>query len=236
VTYRFCHRCQSELPPHDDGTLIFCTHCGAPQVLLSEDLQTQVETLAKAAEDGAAAGPVMQSPRTLMWAGAFRCVGLAGIVAAALMLISLLVPPIVVLTLLWAIISPVVVIGLFQSRFPLTPISTGFGARLGLLTGLSVGVVLSIGQTAELLVRRFATHGRGMNEFDTMWNGLFTQLQANWTAQLGAAATPYIHMLEVPEFRAGLILASMGFSIVMLLAITTAGGAFAGFVRSRSRA
>ena len=54
-----------------------------------------------------------------------------------------LCPGVVLLTLLWAIISPVVVIGLFQSRFPLVPITTGFGARLGLLTGLAVGVVLS---------------------------------------------------------------------------------------------
>lgn len=223
------------MPPHDEGTLIFCTHCGAPQVLLSEELQTQVEAQAKAAEDGAV-GPVMREPGSLMWAGALRCIGLAGAVAAVLSALSAVLPPVVLLTLLWAIISPVVVIGLFQSRFPLVPITTGFGARLGLLTGLAVGVVLSIANTVELLVRRFAMHGRGMVEFDNMWDGMFAQQQATWTAQLGAAAQPFARALDVPEFRAGIILASMAFGIAILLAITTAGGAFAGFVRSRVRA
>lgn len=223
------------MPAHDEGTLIFCTQCGAPQVVLSEELLTQVEAQAKAAEEGAV-GPIMREPASMVWAGALRCIGLAGAVAAVLAGLSAVVPPTELLTLLWAIISPVVVIGLFQSRFPLVPITTGFGARLGLLTGVGVSVALSIAKTAELLVRRFGTHGRGMSEFESVWNGIFAQMQATWTAQLGAAAQPMVNTLNVPEFRAGIILAYMGFVVVMLLVITTAGGAFAGFVRSRVKA
>lgn len=223
------------MPAHDEGTLIFCTQCGAPQVVLSEELLTQVEAQAKAAEEGAV-GPIMREPASMVWAGALRCIGLAGAVAAVLAGLSAVVPAVELLTVLWAIISPVVVIGLFQSRFPLVPITTGFGARLGLVTGLVVAVVLSVADAIELSVRRFAMHGRGMAEFDNMWNGLFAQQQASWTAQFGAAAQPFARALDVPEFRAGIILASMGFAIAMLLAITTAGGAFAGFVRSRVKA
>ena len=210
------------MPPHDEGTLIFCTHCGAPQVLLSEELLTQVEAQAKAAEDGAV-GPVMREPGSLMWAGAIRCAGLAGAVAAVLACLSALIPPIVLLTLLWAIISPVVVIGLFQSRFPLVPITTGFGARLGLLTGLVVGAVFTISNTIQLLVLRFGTHGQGMSEMDAMWNSIFTQEQTAFaTAQFDAGVRFFQRVQTVPEFRAGFILASIGFGTAILVMITTA--------------
>jgi hypothetical protein len=234
VTYRFCHRCQAELPPHDEGTLIFCTHCGAPQVQLSEELLAQVEAQAKAAEEGAV-GPIMREPASLVWAGAIRCVGLAAAVTAVLAGLSTVLPPVVLLTLLWAIISPVVVIGLFQSRFPLVPITTGFGARLGILTGLAVSLVLTIAKTIELLALRFGTHGRGMSEFDSMLTNTFAQQQAAANAaQLGTQF--FGRAQNVPEFRAGLFLFSIAFGTVILLVITTAGGAFAGFVRSRVRA
>jgi hypothetical protein len=223
------------LPPHDEGTLIFCAQCGAPQVLLSEELLTQVEAQAKAAEEGAV-GPIMREPASLVWAGALRCVGLAGAIAAVLAGLSAVVPLVGPLSLLWALISSVVVIGLFQSRFPLVPITTSFGARLGLLTGLAVTTVSSVANAIELLVRRFAMQGRGINEWDTMWNGIFAQEQATLTAQFGAAAQPLVHALDVPEFRAGFILAIIGIFIAMMLVIATAGGAFAGFVRSRARA
>jgi hypothetical protein len=236
VTYRFCHRCQAELPAHDEGTLIFCTQCGAPQVVLSEELLTQVEAQAKAAEAGAV-GPIMREPASMVWAGALRCIGLAGVVAAVLTGLSAAAPPIELLTLLWAIISPVVVIGLFQSRFPLVPITTGFGARLGLLTGLAVSVVLTVADAVEFLVRRFATHGRGMTELDSAWNAMFTQLQnVNGANQFDAGVRLFARAQTVPEFRAGVILAFMGFMFAILMVITTAGGAFAGFVRSRVRA
>ena len=222
------------MPPHDDGTLIFCTNCGAPQVVLSEELLTQVEAQAKAAEAGAI-GPVMRDPASLIWSGALRCVGLAAAVTAVLMGLSALFPPSLLLTLLWAIISPVVVIGLFQSRFPLVPITTGFGARLGLLTGLAVAAVQTIANTIELLVLRFGTHGRGMVEFDDRWNSMFAQQQAAVSSdQVGNQLFSLAQ--NVPEFRAGLALISIAFLIGILLMITTAGGAFAGFVRSRVRA
>jgi len=224
------------LPPHDEGTLIFCTHCGAPQVQLSEELLAQVEAQAKAAEEGAV-GPIMREPASMVWAGAIRCVGLAAAVTAVLAGLSAVIPLVVLLALLWAIISPVVVIGLFQSRFPIVPITTRFGARLGLLTGLAVGVVFAVSNTIQLLVLRFGTHGHGMTELDAMWNTALAQQQAAAAAtQFDALAQFCARAQTVPEFHAGFILASFAFATAILLTITTAGGAFAGFVRSRVRA
>ncbi len=202
--------------------------------MLSEELLTQVEVQAKAADDGAAAGPAQRDPSSLVWAGALRWVGLAAAIAAALACLSLLIPGVGFLSLLWAAISPVVVIGLFQSRSPQVPMSAGFGARIGLLTGLAVSAVFTVIFTAMALVERFAI--KGMGEFDKQWVLMLDQLQTRMVAQSGPDALPLIRAFALPEFRAGFVLCFIAFGIAILLMITTAGGAFAGFARSRQKA
>jgi hypothetical protein len=233
VNYRFCHRCQTELPPHDEGTLIFCSHCGAPQVLLSEDLQEQVAAQASAALEGAEASAAAIDPRTQVWVGAIHCVALAGGVAAMLAGLSMLLPGVILLTLLWAVVSPVVVIGLFQKRFPLAPITSSFGARLGLLTGLSVALALSVINTVALLIARYSIHA--MSDVDKQVTMNLDQFKAQVLAQPGAPLLSWVNALSIPEFRAGFLLMGMAVTVFLFLIITTTGGAFAGYVRSRPR-
>jgi hypothetical protein len=234
VNYRFCHRCQAELPPHDEGTLIFCTQCGAAQILLSEDLLTQIEDQAKATEDGAAAAATTSDTRSLAWTGALHYVAAAGGVAAVLAGASMLVPGISLMTSLWAVISPVIVIGLFQTRFPLAPMSASFGARLGLLTGLAVSAGLSVVFTITAMIARFGT--KSLGPFDEQWSVMLEQWKIRVAGQPAADVAAVTHMFSVPEFRAGMVLFTVAFCIAVLLVITTTGGAFAGFVRSRRRA
>jgi hypothetical protein len=233
VNYRFCHRCQADLPPHDEGTLIFCSQCGAPQLLLSEDLLTQVENQANAAAEGAAVTSAIPHPQSQIWAGAIQCVGLAGIVAIGFACLSLLLPPVMLMTFLWATISPVVVIGLFQARVPQAPMSTSFGARLGLLTGLAVASALSIVFTIAALAERFQTHN--LDSFDKQWALALDQMKDRMAGQPGADVSAVMQMFALPDFRAGVVLACIGFAIAALLVMTTIGGAFAGFVRSRPK-
>ncbi len=223
------------MPPHDEGTLIFCSHCGAPQVQLSEELQTQLETQASLAADGASSTSAPGSP-SLIWAGATRFAALAAAVAAGLLLVSLVLPPVIFLTFLWAGVSPVVVLGLFQTRFPAAPISSGFGARLGFLTGLSIALVFNILYAITMLVARFVTHTMG--DADKQMTMLLDQFRTQTEAQPGGAppaVQAFLHNLALPEFRAGFMLLGVAMMTCLLLAITTTGGAFAGFVRSRSR-
>ncbi len=232
--FRFCHRCQSELPPHEEGTLFFCSHCGAAQLLLSEELQTQVETLT-AAEDASAHAAPQLDLRATIWIGAIRCAALAGAVAAGLSLISTAVPVVVLFAMLWAVISPVVVIGLFQSRFPLLPITASFGARLGLVTGLMVATAMATVNTATLLVLRYRLHA--MSDTDQAMTANIAQMRAQIAAQPDARLVSLFNSISsTPEFRAGLLLVSLAMLTAILLALTTAGGAFAGFIRSRARA
>ena len=43
-----CPRCHTLLTNEDSGVLMYCTHCGAPQVLLSEELREQAAERADA--------------------------------------------------------------------------------------------------------------------------------------------------------------------------------------------
>ena len=153
--------------------------------------------------------------------------------AAGLTLLATAFPPAILFAWLWAIISPVVVIGLFQHKSPRTPITTSFGARLGLVTGLGIAVVMTVINTVVLLMMR-RTHG--MDDFDKQWTALLDQMQKRVVEQQGADALPIVHAFTLPEFRAGMVLAGIAIACTILLFITTAGGAFAGFIRSRSKA
>ena len=150
------------------------------------------------------------------------------------MLLSWLIPPVVLLTIFWVVISPVVVIGIFQARYPLAAITSGFGARLGLLTGLANGLVLSVGTTVSLVIARFGLNAMGT--FDKQLDMVFAQAQERVAMQSPGDVAALMKIYSLPEFRAGIMLASAAFGIVLLLAITTVGGAFAGFARSRARA
>jgi len=200
-------------------------------VVLSEELQTQADAQVGA---GGAVAPPARDARSQVWRGAIRCAGLSGAITAAIMLLSWLVPPAVLLTIFWVVISPVVVIGIFQARYPLAAITAGFGARLGLLTGLANGLVLSVGTTVSLVIARYGLHAMGT--FDKQLDMVFAQAQERVAVQSPGDVAALMKIYSLPEFRAGIMLASAAFGIVLLLAITTVGGAFAGFARSRSRA
>lgn len=230
VTYSSCHRCHADLPSYDDGTLIYCPHCGAPQISLSEELQSQDGEggSALAGADGTTApAPVLR------WRGAIRCAALAGAIAAGLAIVSQVAPPVALLGFLWIVISPVVVLGIFQSRYPHSPVNSAFGARLGLVTGLFVAAALSIVNTIVLAVDR---RRHALGDFDSRIAQIFDQLRAQLATQPGGDVTGLSQKLVQPEFRAGYMLSVIAIAMVLMLALTTAGGAFAGFLRSRRNA
>ena len=231
---RLCPRCQAVLHVESEGSLVFCWNCGGPQVRLSEELLEQAEhqlagdSTARADEDTPAR---INAP---VWQGAIRCAGLAGAVAAILTVASFALPSVVLLSWLWAIGAPIVVLGVYSSRFRLTRITPGFGARLGVLCGLAVILACTTLNTLALLLARFAL-GAGV-KIDSNLVAIFAQLRSNAEAQSGAAALPLLNLLSIPEFRIGLLLASGALFMVLYLAYSAVAGVFAGYLRSRSAA
>jgi hypothetical protein len=231
---RLCPRCRSVLHLEDEGTLIFCWNCGAPQVRLSEELLEQARVQLAADSTASVVEEPLLRPSAPVWRGAIQCAALAGAVAAALTLLSFAYAPAVLLAWMWAAGAPIVVLGVYSSRFRLTRITPGFGARLGVLSGLAIMLASMVLNSIALLLARFVFHNGA--KLDASVGAIFKQLRTNTQAQSGAAAEPLLRMLSIPEFRIGLLLASAALFLAIYLVYSALAGVFAGYLRSRAPA
>lgn len=204
---------------------------------LSEELRDQIDqqisAQQSAANPSAEPNPQAAAPsNAIIWRGAIQTAGLAGAVAGALTLVSFALPPVSVLSFMWFISAPIVVLGIYTSRFRKTRITTGFGARLGLLAGLAMLVATTTLNTIALVLERFVFHSTA--EIDTQIANVFTQMHTSITAQAGPATKAALDMIAIPEFRAGLLLTSISIGLAFYLAFSATAGAFAGYLRSRT--
>ncbi len=204
---------------------------------LSEELRDQIDQQINAQQAAASplAEPSTQSiapSNAIVWRGAIQCAGLAAAVAAALALLSFALSPITLLSFFWFVSAPIIVLGVYSSRFRKTRITASFGARLGLLTGLFILIVTSALNTIGLVLQRFVFHSTA--ELDTQMNKLFDQVHANFAAQSQQSVKIMSDMLAIPEFRAGILLTSIFFGLSFYLAYSATAGAFAGYLRSRA--
>ncbi len=176
---------------------------------LSEELREQIDQQISAQQAAAnpLAEPISQpiAPgNAIVWRGAIQIAALAGAVAAALALLSFALPPVVLLSLFWFISAPIIGMGFYSSRFRKTRITAGFGARLGLLTGLAILIVTSTLNTVGLVLQRFVFHSTA--ELDTQIARMFDQVHANFATQPQQSIKAMNDLLAVPEFRAGILL------------------------------
>ena len=236
VSPRLCSRCHAVLHREEEGSLIYCWNCGAPQVQLSEELRDQIDQQLSAQQAAAhpLAEPLPPPPpsNAVIWRGAIQIAGLAGAVAAALAVLAFALPPVTLLSLFWFISAPIIAMGFYSSRFRKTRITAGFGARLGLLTGLAILIVTSTINTIDMVLQRFVFHSTA--ELDTQIAKSFAQAHTAFASQPGAFSSTVLSTLTIPEFRAGIVLTSMFFGLSFYLAYSATAGAFAGYLRSRS--
>jgi len=243
VIQRLCPRCRTVLHLEDETSLVFCYNCSAPQVRLSQDLLDQAYANAQAKLEAAAPTTAPDQPPAGFvppvlnrWTGAIQCAALAGAVAAGLTLVSFALPPIALLTLCWIASAPIVILGIYASRFQNTRITAGFAARLGVLCGIAILVSVLALDTIHLCLDRFLFHAAAQTvaQLDTQLTALFVQQAAVLNTNLGPAqAKPFLDLLAVPDFRAGLLLSSFAMLSALYLLYSAAAGAFAGLFRSK---
>ncbi len=253
VIERPCIRCQHPLTL-DGGQLVFCSHCGAPQIFLSEELQEQAaEEMRQYAERASATAAPSMDPesaeglssgerrrlraerraRESRWPLAVEYALLSSGIALGLDVAGVAFAPFLLLAWLWAISAPILTVGFYNTRTRAAQLSPGFAARLGLLTGLLVVASSAIVITLSLLLTRYVLKN---GTLDAEIAAAVTQVKANAQSQYGAASAPMLRLLGIPEFRVGFMLwvTAISGAFYLLIAVLTAG--LAGVLLGRRRA
>jgi hypothetical protein len=220
---QFCHRCGGELPDGSDESP-FCPHCGAPQLRLSLENQSAAEPAASGTT-GAVPPP---RPRQVDWKAAIRCSLLVSAVAAALSLGAVRVEVLSSVVLLWVFSASLIALSLYQRLRPTAWMDIRVGARIGVVVGLCLALALGAATAGWGVISRFGLHSMG--SFDAQMTEMVKHsLQQVPPDKVGSI----VGFVQSPEFRGGVATAGFGLTSVMVLLLSTIGGAFAGLLRMR---
>jgi hypothetical protein len=236
---KICHRCNGDLPSGDD---VFCPHCGAPQLLLTEDyladqqLRTDASNSPDSSDTTGALPPPM--PQQIEWQTAIRCATLVAAIAAVLCVVGLRVPGVSLISTIWILTASTTTLALYHRRRPLAWMDATVGARIGLTTGLALIILIASSLALTGIITRFGLHA--MAGFDADFIQMIAQVKESARQTAAATSNPpsaeLLHFYDLPEFQAGLILATAATAAVLLLLFSTFGGAVNGLLRNRRRA
>ena len=231
----YCLNCGDELPPRT-GETPFCSHCGAPQLKLSLDLQP----IEQDASPGASTTGMRPPPRPpqVDWRMAIRCAAavaaIGGLLSVGALRMELLTPA----TVLWTMSGSLITLGLYQNRRPAAWMDARIGARIGAMVGVCLGAGLAVPVAVAGLVARFGMHA--MASFDTQMATLQNMVQQAMQQSAQRSGTPLppqvLRFVQSQEYRAASVLTYCAFVGVVLLIISALGGAFGGLLRTRHRA
>ncbi len=217
-----CTRCHQAILAES----CYCPACGLPQLVYSS-------------EDGgspytAERGPAVQlDPGSVEWRSALRT---AAVLAVPAGLLSCGFSPVGLFGLFWIAAAAAWAVSLYVRRQRAAGITTGAGARIGLVTGLMAGWT-SFGATGVAFFgMRFWFHQGPA--FDQMWQSMVNQSLEQQVQTMSAdlqALNAFRNLLLSPEGRAGLMLTGMLVLEITLLGFAAAGGALGARLTARSR-
>jgi len=217
-----CTRCHQALQSEN----CYCPVCGLPQLVYTADgLAGQIppERWNDAVRDAS----------SVEWNSALRTAFMLAIPAG---LLCSLLSPVGIFGLLWMAAAAAWTVVLYVRSQRPAWITTGAGARIGLVTGVLGGWTAAGATGLSLFILRFFFHqGRF---FDDFWlNFVNVQLTQQWTTMGVDAATitqVKTWMLS-PEGRAGWLLAAILFLMAGLIVFAAAGGAIGARMLARAR-
>jgi hypothetical protein len=217
-----CHRCHQTVQTDN----CYCPFCGLPQLLYAAEgspEQSQPEKWNEAVHDAG----------TVEWKPALRAA--ISLAVPAGMLCSMLSPLGILGLFLMAAAGAWVVVLYMRSQRPAW-ITTGAGARIGLVTGVLGGWTAAATTAVTMFAMRFLFHNGRF--FDDFWqNFVNEQMSQQWQtmgvdAQTIAQAKTW---LLSPEGRAGWVFGAMLLFMAGLLLFAVAGGALGARMLARSR-
>jgi len=249
VMREHCHRCHGELPdraaanPYDDeGALLFCPRCGAPQILLPDHMRVEAAEVRPANSTGAmppprpaaAAGTVAAGQ--VDWRAALAAGALVAGVGAVLELIGLKSNAASFLSVLWTMGGAVIALGLYARHRPRAWMDARVGLRVGVATGLVLVAAMGIALAATGVVMRYGTHS--LASFDSEVAANFELMRQQLVVRMQEQQQPaqvqqkILGFMGSQEVRAGLAVFYMGLLGGVVVLISAGGGAFAGMMRT----
>jgi len=216
-----CHRCHQTVP---EGSC-FCSTCGLPQLVYSSEEGGPAVTMERWTE-------AVQDAGQVEWKPALRFAMMLAVPAG---LLSCGFSPVGLLGFFWMAAFAAWAVTLYVRRQRPSWITTGAGARIGLVTGLFAGWLAFCSTGVGLYCMRFFLHqGKSVDQIWFMMNqNLNQQVQTMNADPQGVAIVRGI--LASAEGRAGMMLAVLLVLEVALLVFAAAGGAIGARMVARSR-
>jgi hypothetical protein len=225
-----CNRCHQ--PVQSDNC--FCPTCGLPQLVYSPetpDNPSQADRWAGAARDAS----------MVDWKAAMRAALMLAVPAG---LLSSGLSPVGFFGLFWMAAAAAWAVALYMRSQHPAWISTGAGARIGLVTGLLAAWLAFTISGSVLYVERYALHQS--NQIDSDWKSrvaLSQEITKQWAAGLDSSDAAEAQAIRSqvqawmlsPWGHAGIEVFSLAFNSIFLLFFAAAGGALGARFLARTR-
>jgi hypothetical protein len=217
-----CTRCHQAVP----ADACYCPVCGLPQLVY--DAESALDADSPAAWGGAA-----RTADRVAWKPVLRLALMLAIPAGVLC--SILSPVGIFGLVLMGATGAWVVSLYLRTQHPAW-ITTGAGARIGLVTGILGAWAAAATTGIALYALRFWFHDGQV--FDNFWNKFVSQQMSQQWASMGIdnkTISLAKTWLLSPEGRAGWVLGAVLFLMTVLLLVAVAGGALGARFHARSR-
>jgi hypothetical protein len=217
-----CNRCHQTVQTDN----CYCPACGLPQLVY--DAESQPEQNAPARWNEA-----VRDASSVAWKPAIK---FALILAVPVGMLCSILSPIGIFGLVLMAATAAWVVTLYMRSQHSPWITTGAGARIGLVTGLLGGWTAAATTGVALYAMRFWSHQGYV--FDNFWQNLIVQQMTRQWTSMGVDAqtiTTARAWLLSPEGRAGWVLSAVSFLAAALLLVAVAGGALGARLHAHSR-
>ena len=217
-----CIRCHQTVP----AEACYCPVCGLPQLVYSADNPSEAD--APARWNG-----VVRDASSVAWKPALR---FALMLAVPVGILCSILSPVGIFGLVLMAATGAWVVTLYMRSQQPAWITTGAGARIGMVTGLLGGWAAAATTGVTLYAMRFWFHQGSI--FDNFWKNLIgQQMSQQWTSMGVDAHTTAVAKawLLSPQGRAGWVLGAITFLMAALLLVAVGGGALGARLHARSR-
>ena len=216
-----CTRCHQTVP----AEACYCPVCGLPQLVYSAESALEAET-------PSGWNQVVRTADSIDWKPVLRFALMLAVPAGILCSI---LSPVGIFGLVLMGATGAWVVSLYLRTQQPAWITTGAGARIGLVTGILGAWTAAATTGATLYAMRFWFHDGRV--FDNFWKNFVGQKMSQQWTSMGIDAQTISQAkawLLSPEGRAGWVLGAVTFLMAALLLVAIAGGALGARFHARS--